>query len=247
MIAITKREQVAQIFGKPIFVITDIALIPLSSRHEADQAISAVHTANLAIAGSDDFDYSDSEDEKQDEHVTDLPPPTPLEDEGLFQQRNASNTSIAEDVARRKAPYGKFASEWFSKKVWGPAKTQDQQSKSSSEESNLSRDDSNTPTMTTEVASDVNETNSETPKETAEKQEIEPKTTAVPTYSSTMSLLPKILRSVKMILSSHSYYFSYDIDLTRRLAVQGGRPQTPSRDKLDPTVYLVLHFNRPLS
>src|SRR5579871_5801763 len=40
LISISRREQVAQISGKPIYSIREVALIPLSSQSDAEQAIA---------------------------------------------------------------------------------------------------------------------------------------------------------------------------------------------------------------
>src|SRR5271167_3705762 len=49
LIAITRREQVAQILGKPVYVISGVAVLPLSSQHDANKAITAAATTNLPV------------------------------------------------------------------------------------------------------------------------------------------------------------------------------------------------------
>jgi hypothetical protein len=60
LIAITRREQVAQIFGKSIYVVTDVALVPLSSQSEAEKGVAAAVLQMEATADTDE-DSSDTE------------------------------------------------------------------------------------------------------------------------------------------------------------------------------------------
>lgn len=57
----------------------------------------------------------------------------------------------------------------------------------------------------------------------------------------TSLLLPKIVRSTKLILGARSFFFSYDVNLTRRLAEMGpGEIQNITRDNLNPLVGALL-------
>ena len=52
-----------------------------------------------------------------------------------------------------------------------------------------------------------------------------------------LSLLPKLLRTLVLMLCSRSFYFSYDLDITRRLGTQLGRSKDlPLHKAIDPLV-----------
>lgn len=117
LIAITKRSPVAEIKGRQIFVISDIALIPLHSQSEAEEAIARAKakmapkktSSGLIFEGDSDSD-ADSVISSDDELPDDTPRRPP-------HQRTKSST-IAEDVIGKKGVYGRFAERWFSKRGW---------------------------------------------------------------------------------------------------------------------------------
>ncbi|KAF3926945.1 Synaptojanin-2 [Dactylellina cionopaga] len=119
LIAITKRSPVAEIKGRQIFVITDIALIPLHSKPEAEAAIARVKakytkrsTSGAAVEDADsDDDYDGESILSSDDDVSDDPPRRPS-------QQRTTSSSIAEDVIGKKGLYGRFAERWFSKRGW---------------------------------------------------------------------------------------------------------------------------------
>lgn len=253
LIAITKREQVAQIFGKPIYVVTDVALVPLSSQGEADKAISASvasksRRANETAPSTDSDSDSDLSDDGSGENEAagasvdgegddphDVEPETPMEDGRPEQTRTTSSTSIARDVIANRGQYGRFASEWFSRQGWGVGKSGNNAAASTSSSSSV--------TSKKETPGDAKEgntataatVNAEPPQEAAQKDESRDKEQAV-AENSIADALPKILRSTKMILTSRSYFFSYEFDLTRRLMLLNGTCKPPARESLDPLV-----------
>ncbi|KAF3933605.1 Synaptojanin-2 [Dactylella cylindrospora] len=116
LIAITKRTPVAEIKGRQIFVITDIALIPLESKSVAEAAIARIKAKNAQRNSKSSVEDADSDDDNDsilssDDDVSDDPPRRP------FHRRTASS-HIAEDVIGRKGVYGRFAERWFSKRGW---------------------------------------------------------------------------------------------------------------------------------
>ncbi len=57
------------------------------------------------------------------------------------------------------------------------------------------------------------------------------------------TLLPKLLRTTRLLLGSRSFFFSYDLDITRRLGNQGSRTsELPLYKSVDPLVSHVLSF-----
>lgn len=223
----------AQIYGKPIYTIADVAILPISNQSEANEAIIAASKTRSGDQDSEQSDQSESEDEVPHAVQNDLAG-SPGDDDKPYLHKNKSNTSIAEDVAKRKASYGKFASQWFSKRTW----ISGGQSSSTTQASDHQRpraESKSSIEMQDYVASQATETNEESKEEIADKETVT-STKELTTNTSAVALLPKILRSTKMILSSRSYYFAYDFDLTRRFALQEKKSLLVTCEKLDPLV-----------
>ncbi|KAL2414232.1 Phosphatidylinositide phosphatase SAC2 [Exophiala dermatitidis] len=248
LIAITQREQVAQIFGKPVFVITDIALLPLSSQSEADTAITAANTGSAArtsneesgsVVEDSESELSDAEGDDDDGSLSsDTEPQTPVDKKQGTLHRSSSATSIARDVWNSRVQYGRFASQWFSRRGWGAA------GKNPSSTSNTDKDDTATEPTTSEggaVADAAAAANRLEPKDDGMPEDEQAE--QVMTDGSIKDALPKILRTTKMILTSGGFFFSYDFDLTRRLAVTKGATKAPSPESLDPLYF----WNRRLA
>lgn len=111
LISITKREQVAQVRGKPIYVITEVALTPLASKAEAENSIERTKAGLSKSNEEHGLDESDSEDELSANNDE-------VEDEANTLNMETQKTSVAEDVISKKGGYGRFAQKWFSKKGW---------------------------------------------------------------------------------------------------------------------------------
>ncbi len=210
----------AQIFGKPIYVITDVALLPLSSQQEAEKGMTAAssHRDSADSESDSDDDAHSAVDETHDANSVADTLETASLPEDVGTDPSGSRTSIAEDVFARRGQYGKFASQWLSKKGWGipgmgaaagTTKATQPASKPSKPQS----------PATEQVAA------SDTPAlpqpEQASDKQTEEVTGSVP-KDSTLPLLHKLLRSTRLILSSRSFYFAYDFDITKRL----GDPST---------------------
>jgi len=122
LVSIARREQVAVIRGKPVYTISEVALIPLSSQQDAEQAIVRARDSQLRHSQSKDDFLSDSSD---DDDITlpdeasiadpeDLSPPGT----GKVEEAKDKVTTVAEDVFAKKGLYGRFTDSWFSKKGW---------------------------------------------------------------------------------------------------------------------------------
>lgn len=220
----------AQIFGKPIYVVSDVALLPLTSQDAANDAIKAALEAHGSSENPSDSDLSDSEDEDTQHDAPTMVASTPAGDMGPLQSRNASSTSIAEIVATRNVPFGRFASQWLSRQRWGSRRSQ-------------SGDEDSAP-IEERPAVKANET---TPKENAAEAPLGGQsnnaqwTAASPpsldtSFTSTNTLIPRILRTTRLLFTSNSYFFSYDFDLTRRLDKRGQDIFSLDVSRLDPVV-----------
>jgi hypothetical protein len=196
LITITRRQQVAQIFGHPIYVVTEVAVTPCSSKVDADESIrlTCAHLERRAPQpvtddeGASDDDSTEAHSSVQDEvedAVTDDTPRSSLE-----------RSSVAEDVLRKRGSYGRFAQRWFSRSGW----TQDQKR-------TMGMGSSPPPTG-------KNSAGPFPPPPVKVPLEDERKDTAP-----VSALLPKLLRTVQVLFgTSRSFYFSYDVDITRSIA-----------------------------
>ena len=264
LIAITRREQVAQIFGRPIYVVTDVALVPLSSQSEAEKGVAAaVRQRETAADTNEDLSDAESTEEESDdihsaEDAQEAPSPTDDVRTKSDKGDTTATTNIAEDVFARRGPYGKFASQWLTKKGLGlPGMRTPSRVPEAPPE----------PDLTTNSASIQRPTANSTTQETNSRQINSPTLEHAPESrpsgqdedvaspnerENTLPLLSKLLRSTRLILSSRSFYFSYDFNITRRM---GDPRMLPSKlllhEDIDPLVYthilLALYFWAPNS
>ncbi|KAG5973268.1 hypothetical protein E4U55_000618 [Claviceps digitariae] len=192
LITITRRQQVAQVLGFPVYVVTGVAITPCSTKQEADESICRTAVL-LRKETSDDLNV---DTETSDEDVEN---PAAIVDEveeagtdGNGVKSASSRSSVAEDVMRRRGSYGIFAQRWFSKSGW----TMDQR-----RSLGLSISAASSPTAPVEDVSLASKIS------IAEENHAQNRPTG---------LLPKLLRAMQIFFgSSRSFYFSYDIDLTR--------------------------------
>ncbi|KAI4152708.1 MAG: hypothetical protein L6R39_001745 [Caloplaca ligustica] len=249
LVAVTRRQQVAQIRGSAVHVITSVGLIPLSSQSEAKRAIEQTkkdiqaQLKNKALEEAGDDDSSADEGNHQsDGHVTDdnskesrsLSPPY----DTARRKSQEENDSVAQDVISKKGQYGRFAERWFSRKGWaterrraqgmsadGVGKGKDFQPREHSSPDRAGAS-SQSPARGPEEANTA-------PTDQASinaQQEARPNNV-------TSTLLPKLLRTTKMLFASRSFFFSYDYDITRRIGDQKINNQgLPLHRRVDPLV-----------
>ena len=254
LITILRREQIAQIRGVPIFVITDVALIPLSSQSEAKRAIEQAKRGpkeGLEGHASSEADSDTSEDEEV--HAEDVKPEddgrTSLEslsapgNEDSSESRpggpERSTSNVVEDVISKKGQYGRFAERWFSRKGWSTDKRR-AQGMSTADEDNpplVGAAEGALPKDSSEVAVDKRLANMEISGQTSDLQSRQTSQPGSQEANTANALVPKLLRTTRMLLSSRSFFYSYDFDITRRL---GGEiiknPEIPLSKTVDPLV-----------
>lgn len=253
LITITGRQEVAQIRGFPVYVVTDVALTPCTSQTEAEAAIR--HTsiqlrrasriaedADGATTGSDTdtaslFTPDDADDVQSDREE-------PADNDGKAHERHSS---IAENVIRKRGSYGRFAQRWFSSSGW----QQEQKRSLGVSETN------GTPKPEVVDKTSAGDTDSKSSKEVKANKEdrnlgkavvAETADKGVETAVSTgESLIPKLLRMAHIWFgTSRSFYFSYDVDLTRHLGISDSVPSgVPLYDTADPLFFWNRHMLRP--
>ncbi|KAF2756827.1 hypothetical protein EJ05DRAFT_466054 [Pseudovirgaria hyperparasitica] len=273
LVSIASREQVAHIRRKPIYVISDVSLIPLVSQAEAEKAITSAkdhlrrQTSTETALGPEDDDSSAEESDTatvtDDESLPESVPSTPrtsLEKDAATVQERQRRTSIGQDVIARRGLYGRFADQWFSRKGWSTQQRKRQ---------GISSDDSLAQRRQQDLEQTMDDDNLDSSKPTnygeGNKQTLDggrklnsdevrpavcmsdvpveeiPKALGDAENASSITLLPKILRTTKIYFGSKSFYFSYDIDLSRRLAIQSLTPSSqPLFKQFDP-LYLWNH------
>lgn len=228
LVTITRREQVAQVFGLPIYVVTQVAVTPCSSRSDAEESVQK--TARLlqtkaANSVNDDAESSSDED-------SEMPIATPDEevDDEIIDKGNAPTdpkSSVAEDVIRRRGSYGRFAQRWFSRSGW----TVDQR-----RTMGMSNSPNSTPPLAP-LASPTPVVNLGTVHETDENP-----------LAPASALLPKLLRTIQVLFgASHSFYFSYDLDITRSPSDGAAiaNPNSPLHDQVKRTFFWNRHILQP--
>lgn len=233
--------------GKPIYKITDVALIPLASQSEADKAITStrerLHRHSKARATEDD---TDSESEDDAPSVTDslveeaAHTPTEVKDPVTGQRGPADKrSSVAEDVMQKKGVYGRFADKWFSRKGWS-AESRRTQGLSSEEElaakSVPKNVDSTGPTEEADTSRPEDIPSAEESTPNSVKPEDIPKALKGEKDATTIALLPRVLQTTKMYFSSGNFFYSYDYDLSHGIDNQPSNASVPLFKQYDPLV-----------
>jgi hypothetical protein len=244
LVAISKREQVAQIRGKPIYVITNVALIPLASQSEAQHAIQHAKSTlksnkpeSLDTSDDEDDSSSSGADEEHDDNAS-----IGLPDEPLHVPKGSVNkaTTVVADVIKNKGQYGRFAQRWFSKGGWksdgirkqGMSATEDDLSM----EQKKQAEDSLPDDKKDEVESAPVDTQSQPPPTDEEQLTAEP-TPVAPGDTTLATLIPRILKTTNLYFTSRSFYFSYDYDLSRSISRQeSSSASVPLYKRFDPLV-----------
>lgn len=237
----------AQIQGKPIYSITNVAIIPLSSQADAGRAISQAKETLLqdeAGVGETASEGSISDDETDGgEPDINSEPSSPTQDDPSLRDRNES---IAEEVIGKRVRFGRFAASWLSRKTLGlPGLSnvrQDTTERLLGSEKDLGTE-LQPPIAKLEMspaASDAPGAGADSPLESG-KEVSDP----------TVELLPKLLRYTRLIYSSQNFFFAYDYDLTRSFGAQEARndhiPMHKVVDELVCEIALELNVTRPFS
>jgi hypothetical protein len=243
LISITKRRQVAQIHGKPIWVITGVALTPLSTKAAADISIERTQAtlqkrAGTGVVGSDESETEGDEadpsgaasDDVDDDDIH------PNFAETISPSEHKRTGSVAEDVITLKGGYGRFAQKWFSRKGW----TVDQRRNlgltgaSSGTSSPNTKDTPRPETPAKDVA--ITEAN----------KVIEAGVGSTETRDVAASLLPKLLSYSQLLFSSSNFFFSFDYDITRSLSSQmRSNSELPLHTQVDPLFFWNRHLISP--
>ncbi|KAL9594414.1 MAG: hypothetical protein Q9219_007051, partial [cf. Caloplaca sp. 3 TL-2023] len=248
LVPILGKQQVAQIKGSPIYVITSIGLIPLSSQSEAkstiEKANSEIQVRPNEQIYNDVVDNDISPEEEayhSDGSITDdaskasksLNPPYKI----ARQKSQEKDMSVAQDVISKKGQYGRFAERWFSRQGWTSERRRAQGMSAEDARGTEGTEawDRNVPYQENNYKGSLRQqrTQGETPTVPAQKH-------------GTSTLLPKLLQTTKILFASQSFFFSYDYDITRRLGDQESKSSgLPLHQKVDPLYFWNQHLASP--
>ncbi|KAK3643923.1 hypothetical protein LTR22_015464 [Elasticomyces elasticus] len=263
LIAITRREQVAQIKGHAIWAIRDVTLIPLSSQREAERAIAQAQKVlkQSGASGAETNDHSDVDEEEEEEPASAIEEPAPEAAarepprQGVFDK----STDFVKGIAQAPGKYGGFAAKLFSRsgKKGDPTKEQEKvvdEAKAGAEDSGKTEQEGALTKEQKEGASEAlpHEDGTKAGAENQSQSTHEPTVGSKPEapsakkQSTIESLTPRILRSAKMYYSASGFFFSYDHDLSGALM----QPDTvttsaPLWKRFDPLYFYNRHLMSP--
>ena len=196
----------------PIYVITDVIFIPTTSQDEARNAIRQGKQGYGAEKGGLEVIHSDSElsEDEPEENLhsnqhddntsvgTIESSPDTAQATGVSGKDEQKTTTIAEDVIGKKGQYGMFADRWFSKKGWTAERRKSQG-----------------------MSPDAVKSNPRASSELDAGGGVEPDSRILPdrpaSKTVTNTLLPKLLRTTRLLFQSRSFFYAFDLDITRRL------------------------------
>jgi hypothetical protein len=227
LITISRRQQVAQIFGKPVYVVTGVSVIPLGSQAEAQLAINHVKKSAKRnkdpkeqedddLVGDSDSDTLSLDGTLEDHHSVDssrdIPEPRrgrPSVDLGEF--------GVAQNVIEKKGAYGRFTDKWFSKRGWTTGSRKNLGHDTSVELKEKSPLDDISEDTEEKKPKDDQDSSTQTSDE--QPADDAPKDAAADLSSFeqerlTTSLIPKLVQTTKLLLGSRIFYYSYEQDLT---------------------------------
>lgn len=253
LIAIVRRDQVAQIRGKAVYAITDVVLIPLSSQVEAQRAISSTQKSlggqgDKIVEESEESDVGDEEDTASVGEVeSDLTPDLTASEPPKSTALNKSSTFL-KNVLQDQGRYGRFADRWFSKSGWN-ANGRRRQGMSSKDD--LTIDQSSDISSGHEKAG-IGVPESETRSSERNDGRVELAAKAGPRKESLTRqreierLTPRILRTARLYFSSSGFFFSYEHDLSatfqRRDTLMSS---VPLWKRFDPVFFWNHHLMKP--
>ncbi|KAK0354039.1 hypothetical protein LTR59_005068 [Friedmanniomyces endolithicus] len=251
LIAITGREQVAQIKSRSIYAIRDVTLVPLSSQGEAERAIAQAQKALKQIGSAgEEGEESDVGEDAEHEHVGDggsepapevaaLGPPK----EGVL----SKGASIVKGVVVEGGKYGRFAERWFSKGGRSAQAVKGEEALTQEQEKEVG---SALPAEDEGVKTGAESEDQPPPPQPRDKDDqdskLEMSTQSPMKQNSLESLTPRILRSVKMYFSVSGFFFSYDHNLSGTLKQNDANTSTtPLWERFDPLFFWNRHLIGP--
>ncbi|ROV95663.1 hypothetical protein VMCG_07614 [Cytospora schulzeri] len=248
LVSITRRQQVAVIRGSPVYIITEVALTPCSSYHDANESVgktaTQLHNKAFGETAGDDTDTDIGDDDTDAASVKSDEVPTDDERPETTEESRTSATTVAKDVMSSRGSYGRFAQRWFSNSGWTLEQKRNM---------GLSQSEENVNAMEGEV--DSNAPGDSKAPAAIKEDPSSPEAAGVPVRDAKEeaqappSLLPKLLRTTQILFGSSNYYFCYDYDITRSLPRQretASQASAPLHQRADPTYFWNHHMIQPI-
>ena len=230
----------AQIRGKTVYAVRDVALIPLSSQTEAqkilDNTLKSVEQTQNNSADSD-TELSDGEEDADTPSIGGDNAPEEAAAVEPSKGVLATGRSFTKNVVQDRGRYGRFAKKWFSKNG-SSANAQRKEGLSSDEGLTSSQPETKLDEVSqgTEIAPSDPESGKQDSRNDEATDAAEPRKEK----SAIETLSRRIERTAKMYYSSSGFYFSYDIDLSKRFSVHGAtRSDSALWKQFDPQVSVV--------
>ena len=229
----------AQIQNAPIYVITGVECIPLESYVEARHAIEQVLKSTKPPARRADLESEDASSDGSGDRET-------YSEDELVDTKDRPPTPAwtpARDVIDKRGQYGRFAERWFSRNGWtserrrsqgmspdvGIRETIDTQQPGNG---NLGPDRELADAERHDLVESGGVSRQHQGDTTPEDEDRQARSTDRRT-----TLLPKLLKTTKMLFECRSFYFSYEYDITRRVGTQKpNRSGLPLAQVVDSTV-----------
>ncbi|KAK4545326.1 hypothetical protein LTR36_003506 [Oleoguttula mirabilis] len=250
LISITRREQVAQIQGSPIYALRDVTLIPLASQAEAERAITAAKQTLKPSkeARAEETEESDVGEDAEPSTVgdTEQPPETAALElpRGNVLQKS---TSVVKDVVQDRGKYGRFAEKWFSKGGWA---ANGRRSQGMTSEEDLTGEQEK---QAAEALPEPEQSAAPGAEKKSDEQQDSQEDSKPDTHTQTSkrqnvleSLTPRILRSARLYFSSSGFFFSYEHDLSTTLMQRDTQTTSlPLWKRFDDLYFWNQHLQRP--
>lgn len=231
----------AQISNCPIYVVTGVNIIPLTSYKDASSVILQARRNLEAESNTQTPETNDESDtsEEEDHHLF-----CPTESIQLASKAPAvESSSVAEDVIGKRGQYGRFAERWFSRKGWST----DQKRMLGMSTKNVADGGSasSIPERAREVdaggpdSEDFSKSNPPSNEQGLQANQVgnDKFSGRLAEQSINATLLPKLLKTTSLLLASRNLYFAYDYDITRRLGSQERKSEdVPLYRSVDPMV-----------
>ncbi|KAF3397739.1 Phosphatidylinositide phosphatase SAC2 [Penicillium rolfsii] len=240
LVSITQRQQVAQIQGRPVYAVTNVAIIPTSSKADATREIARarkeVSQGDPDLDSPSEEEVSDNVTDEADTEISSVPT-SPVRE--TLHARGPSVSSIAEDVIGKRVRFGRFAANWLSRKNLGlprPGALEQEVSESPFDDP---------PRMAVDAPQVKNEAVEVAEAAVPQEAEIEAAFAATvhnhdgrPSSDQAAELLPKLIRYTKLLFASRNFFFAYDYDLTRSFEAQEVRNgHQPLHKAVDPLYF----------
>lgn len=268
LVSITRREEVASIREKSIYRVTDVCLIPLKSKEEAEKAIAAAQkllkqsksdpAATAKAIGGEETEEEDvgddtstiasvDADDKGPDHEREpegeaaaLEPPK----DGVVKK----SSTFVKDVVQDKGKFGRLAGKWFSRTGSKDA-TKGQEGGDAvgeggdglTKEQEKQAQEALPKGYDAKVGAEQDDSKDEEGKQSKKQQPREAKRQNAIEY-----LTPRILRSARLYFSSSGFYFSYDHDISNTLSHENGMASSlPLWKRFDRLFFWNHHLIKP--